>query len=723
MNHTSSPSERRGWLGRLLTWWGRLVTARPLLTVVVFGVVLGGLIGAAAVFGAQPRDDYNVTNVPAYAGGQLLEDHLPELTYATATVVVHDGPSGAVPASVINDLVATLRDVPHADTVAVVGTSTDGRTVAIDVRYDRAVTDPAIWGRLDLLEKSFTSTQEQGYAVDATGPLPLSAAQPFSGRGEVVGVVAAALVLLIGLGSVIAAGLSLVTAIGGLVAGGSLVLLLARVMSVSTVAPTVAAMVGLGVGLDYCLLLVVRLIEFRKAGLAPRAAAVAAVETAGRSVLFAGITVLLALSGLSLSGLPIFASFAYATALAVIAAVAAALTLVPCLGMLYARRLPDRPARAISVDEEGATGYAALTERWAKEIVRCPIASIIVALVILGSLALPALSMKSWPQDASNEPTSFTNRRAQDALASGLGEGFGATILAVASSTVSRSDVETFAANVTDVAHVKEVTPLGKSPDGKIIVLAITPTIRTADPGTPALVNDIRALAPDGVHITGDSPVNTDIADLLSRRLPLVMAFVIGSACILLGLIFRSVAIPIKAALMNLLSVAASYGAMQLVFHDGYGRELIGVDKQVPVSSYVLMLMFTILFGLSMDYEVFILSRIKEQFDLTGDPATSLTQGLADTAGVVTAAATVMVAVFAGFAAEGDIIVKQMGFGMAVAIFLDATLIRMLLVPAAMAVLGRWNWWPGAGRDRPKAGGEGTGIRFADKAGLSTASR
>jgi RND superfamily putative drug exporter len=332
--------------------------------------------------------------------------------------------------------------------------------------------------------------------------------------------------------------------------------------------------------------------------------------------------------------------------------------------------------------------------------------------------------MKSWPQDASNEPTSFTNRRAQDALVSGLGEGFGATILAVASSTISRSDVETFAADVTDLAHVKEVTPLGKSPDGKIIVLAITPTIRTADPGTPALVNDIRALAPGGVHITGDSPVNTDIADLLSRRLPLVMAFVIGSACILLGLIFRSVAIPIKAALMNLLSVAAAYGAMQLVFHDGYGRELIGVDKQVPVSSYVLMLMFTILFGLSMDYEVFILSRIKEQFDLTGDPDTSLTRGLANTAGVVTAAATVMVAVFAGFAAEGDIIVKQMGFGMAVAIFLDATLIRMVLVPATMAVLGRWNWWPGVGRDRSKVGGTVavTGARFADTASTPTAS-
>lgn len=688
-------------LGRGLERWGRLVTARPRATLLASLAVLAALLVLAVTAGGTPRDDYDVKRVEANTGWQLLLDHLPEVANASAVVVVHDG-QGPVSDADIVALTKNVTAVPHVAGATVLQATADRRTVALDVRYDREVTDPAVMGQLAPLEKSFQSTKDKGFQVDATGPLPISAAQPFDGTGEIVGVIAAAVILLLTLRSVIAAGLPLLTSLVGLAGGGALVLLLARIMQVSTIAPTVAAMVGLGVGLDYCLLVTVRLIGFRRSGQEPRQAALSAVQTAGRSVLFAGITVLLALTGLSLSGLPIFHSFAYATALAVLAAMASALTLGPCLGMLYARRVQPAQGNVLREQLGVEAEHSALTARLAARMVRTPIRWILVAVLVLVPLCWPAFSMHTWPQDANNEPTSFTTRRAEDALAKAFGEGFNATLLAVLPGDLAPAEVQRFSAAVSGLPRVSAVTPVAAAKDGSITVVAITPGIRSTNPATPELLRDVRRVAPAGVHITGDPAYNADIADLLEGRLGLVMAFVIGAATLLLGLLYRSVAVPIKAALMNMLSIGAAYGAMTLVFQQGHGLGLLGVDQPVAVSSYVLMLMFTILFGLSMDYEVFILSRVKELYDQTGHPRESVTSGLAATATVVTSAAAVMIAVFAGFAAEDDLVVKQMGFGMAVAVFLDATLIRLVLVPATMSLLGRWNWWPGNRNEEPR---------------------
>lgn len=680
-------------LTRSLRRWGGLVAGRPLAAVVGFLLALV-IVGAAAVgLGGKPHDEYAVDGLEATTGIEMIAERMPTLGNASATLVVHGG--GTVDRATLAAFQKDLRAVPHVAQVSTRAVSDDGETAVVDVAYSLPVDDSRITGTIEPLEKASVPTEDKGFDVDITGNLASTTAQDISGIGEVVGVIAALFVLLFTLRSVRAAGLPILTAVLGLLMGMGLGYVLASVVSISTSAPTVAAMVGLGVGLDYCLLIVVRLMNYRRSGLSPQESAASATATAGHAVVFAGLTVLLSLTGLTLSGLPIFITFAYTTALAVLAAMASALTLGPSLGCLLARRIePDPDA---DPEHEAATSVDTLSARWARRVVEKPVRWIVVALAILTPLIVPIIGMHTWPQDANNQTTNSTGRRAEDAMVAAFGPGFNATILAV-SKEATPQEAQTFRTEAADLPHVQRIDPVPGADRAGLTLLRITPDIQTSDPATPDLVQGLRAIDVGGMYVTGDSVINQDIAQRLKDRLPLVMAFVITTATILLGLIYRSVAVPLKAAAMNMLSIGAAYGATRMVFQEGWGRQLLGIDHDIPVSSYVLILMFTILFGLSMDYEVFILSRVKEEYDRTGDPLGSITDGLAATAKVVTAAAAVMVAVFAGFSTEHDVIVKQMGVGMAVAVLVDATVIRLLLVPSTMAVLGRWNWWPGGHR-------------------------
>jgi RND superfamily putative drug exporter len=685
---------------RFLQRLGRACAAHPWRTLAAWLAVAAAVGGLVATVGGTPRDDWDTPGVTAQRGIDLLRAHLPGAGNTSALVVVHDVGGRAVPGTVVDELAGRLSRLPHVVTVAPTARSADGDTVTVRVGYDVPTTDLAVFGDVAPLEEAAGPTRAAGLQVELGGDLPDSAAAPIEGRGELIGVVVALLVLVLAVGSVVGAGLPLLSALVGLGVGSGGVLLLAAVTDVSTTAPTVATMVGLGVGIDYALLLVMRHTEFLRAGMPVVEAAGAAVATAGRSVLFAASTVLVSLLGLRLVGMPTYSAFGFATAIVVAAVAAASLTLVPALCRLGGRRLLGRRERR-GLPRRRAE-HTPLTARWAAVVGRRPVPYAVGAAFVLLLLAVPALEMRTWPQDAGTQPAETTTRRAHDLVAAEIGTGANGPLVVVAPSATVRGPeaVAALAADVADVPGIASVGPAVTSPDGAITVLEALPSFGATDERTPELVAAVRAAVPDGTEVTGTTAYFADLADLLAKRLWLVIGAVVGVSVLLLMMVFRSVVVPLKAAAMNLLSIAAAYGVMTAVFQWGWGAGLLGLESATPISSWVPILMFAILFGLSMDYEVFLLSRVREEWLRTGDSRGSVVHGLAATGRVITAAAAIMVAVFLGFATESDVVVTMIGVGMAVAVTLDATLVRMVLVPATMALLGDRNWWMPAWLDR-----------------------
>jgi RND superfamily putative drug exporter len=460
-------------------------------------------------------------------------------------------------------------------------------------------------------------------------------------------------------------------------------------MDVSPSAPMVASMVGLGVGIDYALLMAVRHTEFVRAGYDAVEAAGRASATAGRSVVFAAGTVLVSLLGLRLADLPTYSAFGFATAIAVVSVLVSALLLVPALCRLAGRRLMPR------ADRRGRSRTTVpATARWAQRVSRRPLPWAVAASVLMILIALPTLDMRTWPHDSSAQSSELTTRRAFDIVSAEFGPGATADLMVVADlDAISRSELSAVVSDLEANDGLARVASPQQSPDGAVAVIDLEPAYGATDDRVPDLVDSIRATLPEGAELTGDLAFFDDISSMLADRLPVVVLFVVGVSVVLLMMMFRSVVVPVKAALMNLLSVSAAYGALTMVFQWGWGADLIGLEQTMPVSAWVPILIFAILFGLSMDYEVFLLSRIREHWLVSGDARGSVVHGLSDTGRVISAAAAIMVAVFLGFSTEVDAVVKQIGLGMAVAVALDATVIRMVLVPSTMALLGRWNWW------------------------------
>ena len=680
----------------LLHRLGRGAAAHPWRTISAWLVVAVAVFGLAGAFGGTTQDNWNIPGAKAQQGIDLLRAHTPGAGNATARVVVHDRDGGRVDADVIDPLTRRLLAMDHAVSVSAPRASADGDTMLLTVGYDVPVTDTDLMGNLTPLEKAVAPTRADGLQVELGGDLPDTAAAPMRGQGELIGIVAALVILVIAFGSVVSAGLPIVVAMVGLGVGSAGVTLLCAVMDVSTTAPMVASMVGLGVGIDYALLLVTRFAEFLQAGEDEHDAAGHAVATAGRSVVFASATVLVSLLGLKLSGLPTFDAFGFATALAVVAVASAALTLVPALCGLAGRRLLPRRVRR-NRERSGSR----VMERWAARVGRRPLAWALLAATVMLTLAAPTLTMRTWPQDSSVQPADLTNRKAFDLVTDEYGPGANSPITYVApTDRLDGSRTAQLARQVAARPDIAWVSPVQVSADHALRMFVAEPTFGPTDERTNALVDDLRVEAPRGVQITGSTPLFADIADMLATRLWLVVAFVVGVSVLLLGMVFRSVVVPLKAAAMNLLSICAAYGVLTVIFQWGWGVDLLGLDHAMPVSSWLPILLFAVLFGLSMDYEVFLLSRVREDWLDTGDAHGSVVRGLSSTGRVITAAASIMVAVFVGFATEVDVVVKQLGIGMAVAITLDATLVRMVLVPATMTMLGRWNWWMPRWMDR-----------------------
>jgi putative drug exporter of the RND superfamily len=571
--------------------------------------------------------------------------------------------------------------------------SPDGTTAVVRLPLDRRPDDvPESTGETLV---AIADHPPAGLRMAVGGEFVPGLEAPPEASSEVIGIIAAAVVLLVTFGTIVAAGLPIATALFGLAISGSLFGVLAALTDVPDWAPQLGVMMGLGVGIDYALLILTRHRAAMAAGREPRDAAVEAISTAGRSVLIAGATVVISLVGLFLMGLPYLYGAALAAMLAVVIVMGAAVTLLPALLGFIGRRV-DRlriPGTGRPPADLGATPAAT----WARGVQRRPVLAAVLATAVLLALALPTTGLRLGFPDAGNDRAGTTTREAYDLIARGFGPGANGPLLVVAE-TRDRGAVERMAAEIRREPDVAAVSPAQTNAAGDAAVLTVTPRTAPQDAATEDLVHALRdgPVAASGlrdVHVGGVTAATVDQSETTANRLPLFIGGVVGLSFLLLLSAFRAPLVAVKAGLMNLLSIGAAYGVVALLADGGWAGQLVGIDTATPVPPFIPVLMFAVLFGLSMDYEVFLLSRIREEHARHGDTSRAVAEGLARTARVITAAALIMVAVFGAFALSTEVFLKLIGLGLATAILVDATIVRMVLVPAVMQLLGERNWW------------------------------
>jgi putative drug exporter of the RND superfamily len=525
------------------------------------------------------------------------------------------------------------------------------------------------------------------------------------GSPEGIGFLGAAIVLLIAFGSAVAAGLPLAIALVGLgISSGGLIVLLANVIDVPDWTTAVSGLIGIGVGVDYAPLVLTRFRAAMDAGKDRHDALVEAVSTAGRSVIIAGATVVIAVLGLFLIGLPYIYGVALSASLAVLVVMLAAVTLLPallaCLGPRVDRLRIPLLGRKLKAEGDADSPAA----RWSHAVQRRPWPAAIAATALLLALAAPALGMRLGFPDAGNDPPDTLTRQAYDLNSEGFGPGTNGPLVIAADLTnpSATAEIDVLAERLRDEEGVAFVPPPQINTGRNAAIITVIPNTSPQDAETEELVHRLRdevipaELSGSGLtaHVGGITASLEDQSAYITERMPLFIAGVVGLSFLLLLVAFHSPLISLKAGIMNLLSVGAAYGVMTLVANgDSFFAELIGIDHEVPIAPFMPVMMFAILFGLSMDYEVFLISRIREEYLKDGDTRRAVADGVAKTARVITAAAAIMVVVFLAFVTSPEVFLKLFGIGLATAIFLDATVVRMVLVPAVMQLLGKWNWW------------------------------
>ena len=590
--------------------------------------------------------------------------------------------------------------------------STDGKIAYAEIQFDVQANDVPVdlaTHMRTVVEKANSSSLK----VELGGSMFTDQTQP---KSELVGILAAVFILLLAFGSVLAMGLPIMTALFGIGIGLAIVTLLARFTDVPSFAPQVTAMIGIGVGIDYALFISTRYREALHDGMDPEQAVVHSIDTSGRAVLFAGGTVVISLLGLFLIGLSFIRGLSIGAALAVLLVMAAAVTLLPAV-LGFVGHTIDR--WALPMTKRPKPPEQTVWARWARTIQRRPWPVALAGLAILLVLSVPAAGLRLGIADAGNDPTKFTTRRAYDLLSQGFGPGFNGPLL-VASEVHSPGDVAAMskvAAAIEKTPGVRSVSRVFPSANGQAVFMQVVPAGSPQDESTTQLVHRLRdTVIPANekgstlaVHVGGQTAVGVDLADTLGQRLPYMFLAILLLSFVLLMLVFRSLLVPLKAVIMNLLSIGAAYGVIVAVFQNGWLKNVVGIGKEGPIEAWVPMMLFAIVFGLSMDYEVFLLSRIKEEYDLDHDNATAVSHGLAKTARLITAAAAIMICVFGSFVLSDLRVLKLIGFGLAFAVFIDATVVRLVLVPATMELLGDRNWWfPRALEWLPRIHVEGT---------------
>ncbi len=700
---------RPGPLGRLAGFAFR----RRGRVVLAWAVGLAIATGLSATFAGDFAADYAAPGSDSAQAQQLLADRFPSQSGDTIDFVVRAEAGADDPAvqAAVGDLLATLAAEPHVsaaeDPYETPGAiAADGRTLLAHIRLD--VTNPVDMPIADTERLIETANQADrpGFEV-ALGGMSVQLAEQGEIGSEGIGLAAAAIILLLTFGSVVAAGLPLVVAVAGLAVSGALIGLVAAVVDVPDWSTSLAAMMGIGIGIDYVLLMVTRFREWRAAGLDPEAATVATLDTAGRSVMVAGSTVVVSMLGLFAMGLSFMRGAALATIVGVLVVMVGAVTLFPALLGYFGRwidrlRLPLGRRRAVQVTAGGHVLPSRSWVRWSRLVDRHSVIAGVVGVVALVALAAPFLGVRFGFPDAGNDAEGRSTRQAYDLVAEGFGAGANGPLVLVADlSDADEAALQRLADDLAATDGVAAVTPAQANSAGDAALLTVIPTTGPQDPATEELVRTLRGdvvpFATEGtgleVRVGGVTASAIDSTDNIAQRLPLLIGGVVALSMLLLLVSFRSIAIPVTAALMNLLSVAAAYGVVALFLEGGWAGQLIGIDTDTPMPAFIPVLMFAVLFGLSMDYEVFLVSRMRESWLRTRDNSQAIVDGLAGTGRVVTAAAAIMVAVFAAFVPSPEIFLKVIGVGMAAAILVDATVVRMLLVPAIMHLMGRANWW------------------------------
>ncbi|MBA2955671.1 MMPL family transporter [Nocardioides sp. MAH-18] len=690
-------------MNRLIRAVAMASARHPWRTIASWVLAVVAVFFLAAVGGGTFVDDFSAPGSQSSRAMDLVGSNFPEAAKGNA-LVVFEAPGGASLEEDRADVAAVLEKVAGLDHVASVtdpfqaGTlSEDGRigysVMTLDVP-EREMGKPAF----ATLSEGVTSIDPGADATDMRVELGGDAVFLNAGGGDSshvgIGLLVALLVLLVVFGTFVAAvlpiGLALV-AVGAAIGG---ITLMAAFMDVSVSAVPVAGLVGLGVGVDYALFVVARYRENRSAGRDNQAALAGAMGTSGAAVVFAGGTVVIATSALVITGVGVLTSIGLATAMMVLSSVIAAVTLLPALLSLLGDRIDKgrigRRQRTVKAAEETAWW------RFGHRVSARPWPYLLASVAVLLAIAAPALWMQTGFPAAGDAPKETTHRQAYDLLTEGFGVGINAPLLVVADLGAPGTDAAGVEAVAEDIAAVPGIASVGEpqtSEDGDTVVFTATPTTGPADLDTSATIDRVRDVIPGNVYISGITAVTDDLSAQLSAKLPLFIGAVIAVSFLLLMMVFRSILVPVKAAVMNLLSIGAAYGILVAVFQWGWGAQLLGLDGPTPITSIIVIIMFPILFGLSMDYEVFLLSRIREEYDRTGDNTESVARGLAGTGRVVTSAGLIMVAVFSSFIFSPIPSLKMLGLGLAVAILIDATVVRMMLVPATMALLGHANWW------------------------------
>ena len=687
---------------------GRGAVRRRRLTVLAWALLAVGIIVLGQAAGGRTSDTFEIPGVESQRALDVLEEDFPSEAGTSAQLVfaVPDGDAGTLSdraaARAVDDALAEVGSQPDVGQVGELQRSPDDRIAYADLQYLRPseeIRDEAY----ERLEATADATNAAGAVrLELGGDLPTEAAnEPPEGQ-EVVGLVMAVVVLLVAFGSVIAMGLPIGLALVGLAASLGLITLIAAVVEVNTVSPTLAAMIGLGVGIDYALFIVTRHREHLRAGMTVEEAAGRAIATSGAAVLFAGVTVIIAISGLAIAGITAVTVMGLMAGLTVAVMVALALTLLPALLGFAGHRIDSWrvPGTRGGVP---APGRESIWHRWGREVSAHPVRYLGAGVLVLGVLAAPLFSMRLGMTDNGTNPTSMTTRQAYDLLADGFGPGFnGPLVLSVELDGATADDLAPLEAALAADPGVQAVAPVQPNDAGTAAVLRVVPTSAPQGEATTDLVHRLRddviprALsdAPGAeVYVGGQTATFIDLSDRVSDRLVWFIGGVILLSVLLLTMVFRSIAVPLKAAIMNLLSIGAAYGVIVAVFQWGWLKGLVGVEETVPIVSFMPMMLFAILFGLSMDYEVFLLSRVREEYLRRRDNDTAVVEGIAATARVITSAALIMISVFAAFVLGDDPIIKMFGLGLATAVFIDATVIRIVLVPATMRLLGDWNWW------------------------------
>ena len=693
------------------------------LTLAGWMAVLGCLIVLWMQFGA-PADN-NLTSTDA--GTRLINQHFPRQSGDTLTLAIRSTQPVTSPA-VRDRVTSALVPFGRARHVTAVGSPyqlpgriSAGRhiafaTVQFDVKASKIPTSEA-----KALMNDARAASGNGVSFYLGGDVVDQAQTPEGGSSEGIGVLAAAIVLLISFGSVLAMGLPILTALFAIGSGLSLIALLGHLVPAPSFAPVVASLIGLGVGVDYALFIVTRFREALRSGAAPEGAVVTAFSTAGRAVLFAGTTVIIAVLGLLVLRQPLMNGVAVAAAVTVGCVLAGSLTLLPALlgftGTRLARR--SRLARAIrgggaersrsvstraGAEPSASARRVPLAERWAGAVQRRPVFAAAASAAVILALAAPVLAMQLNLPDESTQPRSTMGYQSYQTTAEGFGPGFNAPLIIAAKLPPGGSgaaDMRGVEAAVRATRGVARVTPPVVSADRAAAMMIAYPMTSQQDTATNDMVHRLRgtvlprATAGTGIraYVGGPNAGAVDLADLVNQRLPWLIGIVVGLSVLLLMVVFRSVTVAIKAAVMNLLSISAAYGVLTAVTQWGWLGKVFGFPEKMPVATWVPMFLFVILFGLSMDYEVFLLSRIREEYDRTGDSSAAVARGLARTARVISAAAAIMVVVFLSVVLGADVAVKQIGLGLAAAVLIDATMVRLVLVPAVMELLGNANWW------------------------------